>query len=393
MMSDVLDFTSLFPAESEAVIRARWEAWVNEGLGPEDVDRWTDVREGSWFWISTTPQVREFARAYDSMGREVPASALPQWSWGVYLDDIGETRGLRRLTATTADGQVRFEAPEDTVIPAGTRVGVEPVTPEDDAPSYIVTTAGVVAPGETGVTVPVVAETAGTAGNVGPGAVAVPLTPLPTVTLIVNDLAMVGGTDDESDSSYRRRIVETFSGPTAANAQYYRQIALNTPGIGRAAVVSTGPGTFSVIISTAAGDPVASGVVEALQVILDPVAGQGAGLGQVGATITVLTASTMAVDVAATVEFETGYSLNGGGGTLALHDTILAALAEYIDGLQSGQEVVISQVAGIIARIQGVHDVGSVRLSGLTVNLPIPTNPPQVPTLGSTDNILQGTVS
>lgn len=393
-MADVLDFQSLYPAETEEQIAARWEAWANEGLTDDDVSRWTDVREGTWWWVCTRPQVREHAREYDVLFREVPASALPQWSWAPYLDDIGRSRGVDRLAATFADGVVRFLGLDGTKVPAGAVVGVEPVSPGAPAPSFVVTLEGTIALGS--VALPVRAETAGEAGNAAAGAVTVPLTPLPDVTALVNDDPIVGGTDEESDAAYRQRIVTRYAGPAAANAAYYRQIALDTPGVGRVSVIAaaTGAGTIAVIVSTALGQPAAAGVVAALQQKLDPTSapGQGAGLGQVGAKITVSTAATLGIDVAATVEFETGYSMDGGGGTVPLRAPIVSALAAYISTVGSGDEVVLAKVSGRIAALQGVHDVGLVKLNGVAANVQVPSSPAQVPTLASTAALQQGTL-
>ena len=74
-------FPPLYPDQDEDTIRARWQAWANEGLTVDDVDEWVDTRPGSFWYIATSPGVQEAARLYDLAGAEVPAAAMVIWSW------------------------------------------------------------------------------------------------------------------------------------------------------------------------------------------------------------------------------------------------------------------------------------------------------------------------
>lgn len=378
-MADLLTFEALFPDQDEATILARWRAWANEGRDPTDVDQWTDTREGSHWWIMTTPGRREAARIYDVMGTEVPASVLPQFAWGVYLDAQAELRGLRRLVATRASGVVKFSGPDGTVISAGVTVGVEQTDPAGETPEYAVTTGGVVGDVVTGIVeLPVEAVEEGAAGNVAAGAVVAPITPLDDVTAITNDDPIVGGTDAEADPALALRILGTFEGAAVANQRYYKQFAENWPGVGRATVIpaADGPGTLTIILSTADGQPVAAGVVTALQDALDPDPGLGEGEGQVGATITVESSTVFNVDVIATVEFDPGYSWDGAGGTIAVQGPVETAVNDYIKSLESGEEVVYRKVVGRFIGVLGVHDITGLTLNSSGVN--VTTVPPQV---------------
>lgn len=398
--TDLLTFDPLFPEEDEDTILTRWRDWANEGLDPEeDVDEWTDTREGSHWYVGTTPPRREAARMYDLMGTEVVAASFPQWAWGEYLDDHGELRNLGRLSATAAGGIVTFSGDEGTVVAAGTVVGVEPPDPDTPAPEYVVAETGIipapVIPATEGVIdLPVQAAEPGSLGNVSGGAVTALITPTPGVAEVTNADPIVGGTDPEADAPFRDRILESFVGAAVANLYYYRRISLDEPGVGRVTVVPVwdGPGTILVIISTAEGDPVAPGVVDSLQQRLDPVPGQGAGEGQVGATITVETASSMDVTLDATVELDPGYTLAGAGGTVPMQDAIDATVAAYVDSVQPGGEVVLNQVVARIMALRGVHDIGDVLLNGVAVNVAIPADPPQVPTLVTPSTLTEGAV-
>jgi uncharacterized phage protein gp47/JayE len=115
-----------------------------------------------------------------------------------------------------------------------------------------------------------------------------------------------------------------------------------------------GPGTVLVIALTEDGDPVSGGTVTGLQALLDPVAGEGGGDAPIGPEVTVVTATEIDVDVTATVELETGYSVDGATGTVDLTDSISAAVTTY---LEPGQEIVVRKIISEIVSIPGVHDV------------------------------------
>lgn len=377
-------FAPLFADQDEDAILDRWQAWANEGRDPgADADSWTDTREGSHWYVSTTPMRRETARLYDLAGSDVPASILVQWTWGEFLDDQAEVRQIGRLIATAAEGEVQFSGPEGTLIGAGTVVGVEPSAPGAIAPQYQVTTGGTIDVSGV-ILLPVMCTTAGIAGNVAEGAVTQPITPLPNVTAITNINPIVGGTDTEADEALRARVLDSYAGSAVANILYYKRLALEQNGVGRATVIraADGPGTIAIILATASGDPVADDVVTAFQALVDPNDGDGSGAGQVGAAITVSSASILDVTVVGTVELEDGYSLDGADATIALQDVLEAVVGAYIDAVEPGQEIVRQLVIAKLIEVRGVHDVrGDLTLNGTAANLAVPTSPPRAPTL------------
>jgi len=381
-VADLFSFVPLFADQDETTILARWREWANEGLDPgADPERWTDVREGGHWWTMTTPGRREAARLYDVMGSEVLAAAFPQYAWGEYLDDHAELRGINRLPATFATGRALFTGDAGTVVPAGTVIAAVPQVENGPDAEYI-TTESVTLDGAGEGTAAFQAREAGEGGNVPAGIVTDIVTPIAELTGVTNEDPVTGGTDPETDDALRPRVLETFQGTAVANAAYYRRIGLNFPGIGRVSVrrAPSGPGTVFVIISTADGDPVSSLTLDAFQELLDPDAGSGGGLGQAGAIVTVQTAATMAITAGAVLELDPGFSIDGETGTVAVRGAIQDAVASYVDTVESGGEVVYSQVVARVVRVTGVHDA-TVTLNGGTSNVPVPISPPQVPSL------------
>lgn len=138
---EFLDILPLFDSEDEETIYARWAAWANEGLTVENVDEWIDTREGAHFFVFTAPMKREVARVYDLMGTEVPASTMPLWTWGQYLDDVAGGYLVERNPATAAQGFVTFVGDGLQVV-AGARVGTETIGEEAAAKEYEVLEGG-----------------------------------------------------------------------------------------------------------------------------------------------------------------------------------------------------------------------------------------------------------
>lgn len=380
MATDLLeDFQPLAPEETESAILVRWRDWANEGLAPgEDPDRWTDTREGTPWYVNSRQAIREFARLYDLAGTDVPASAFPKWSWGEYLDDHGELFALLRLPSTAASGIETFTGPNGTQIPAGTTVGVEPSTPDEDVLEYEVTQAGVIPAGGS-IDLPIRARGTGSEYNVGIDAVDTLLTPLDGNPTVTNAAPVVGGTDPETDEALKRRIFDRYGGAAAANLVYYRRIALNYPGIGRVTVRPTarGAGTVDIIISTAEGDPVSAETLAGFQAFIDPVP-DGAGEGQTGADIDVLTTTLLLTDVVAVLELDDGYSLDGGAGTIAVRARIREALEAYLATVEPGEEIVKRALTAAFMSVEGVHDVNITTPAATST---VPAAPPQIPVL------------
>lgn len=570
---DFLDILPLYPNEDEETIRARWNEWANEGLDPvADVDRWTDTREGSMFFICTQPGVRESAREYDLMGTEVIAAATPIFAWGSYLDYHAEVRSIVRLGATRADGFVLLYGTPATVIPAGLTITLPPGDPDEELPVYEVQTAGVLSAAlaaptgpagagattggtlaantyryvvttldplggestptaevavvttgatgrvtlswnalpsaasfrvyrktgatgppydllasipagtysyaDTGAVVPngavhppavsttkgaylapVEAQVEGSAGNVSAGAVTVVESPIPGLDGAVNTAPIVGGTEEETDEGLAERVLQSFQNLGSANVAQYTSWASAFAGVGRVKVIPefAGAGTVLLVVTTADGDPVSQDTLDGLQALIDPpvvttsvtlpvssgattvsvgsttgflpsseagqpprtfrvgdtvltytlklttqfqgvsgwpagltyvngtpvTQGGGAGLAPIGHTVVVKTATALLVDVAATLEPEPGYSLDGAGGTTALRTSITDAVRAYVEAVQAGGEVIRSRVIGAILDVVGVHDVAlTLTLNTLTQNVQVASDPlPQAPVL------------
>lgn len=379
-MGSFIDFLPLFN-ESEETVRARVDASVNAGLLPDD-DDYVDTRQGQFYQIVTGGFVMEQARMYDEASTRM-AAGFPLYAWGDYLDYHAATFNLLRKSAVAASGTVTFNAPNGTVIPAGIKVAPAQTDPSVATPSFSVTTGGTVVSLNT-IDLAVSADLAGSDGNVAAAAITQILPPgVSGVTSITNAAVLSGGTDIESDSDLRDRILLAFSGQGPGNIGDYTQWALAYPGVGRVTVqpIWAGPSTVRVVVMATDGTPVAGGVVTGLQAILDPVPGLGHGKAPIGATVTVTTTQIQSVAVTAVVTHESGYTLDGTGGTIATRAAITAALKRYIDNLDVGVNVIKDHVLAQFFTVVGVHDV-SLTLPAADVTISGATTPPTVARTG-----------
>lgn len=487
-VDDALGMIGLWPEETEDAILARWRAWANEGLSPENSEEWVSTREGDMWFIATAPGRRESARLYDLIGSEFLAAGIVLWSWGTYLDGHATGLGVERDAAQAATGELTFVGDVGTDVPAGTTVAAEPSTSSDPVPEYAtledatiadelgaptglsgvaaaggglpnattfhyvvstVNTEGESTPsgedaeltanpnlsidldwddvvGATGyrvyrgagmggpyfllaevtdseytddasdapgtdeppaedttggrVTIGAEAVSAGAAGNSPALSVSVLRTSVPGITQVFNVEPMGNGADEETDEALRDKLLARFDGSGPGNAADYEAWVRALGIYGQITVVPLWDGAGSVLVAVmgADGSPLPGDEVDRIQAFLDPVAGMAKGQAPVSATVTVETGVFVDIDVAAVVECEVGYSLDGDGATIAVRAAIVAALTDYVESVRPGDEIVLAQVAARIVSVPGVHDVSGVEIEGAAVNFALDAEPPQI---------------
>lgn len=126
---------------------------------------------------------------------------------------------------------------------------------------YFVTQEMILASGETSIAVPVEAEFAGSAYNVGDGYIRVLVTHIPGIDAVTNsaDWLTLEGADEESDISLRRRYqLRWHELSTGSTAKAYESWAYTIPGVIDVSVDDEHPrgdGTVDVIIASTTGAP------------------------------------------------------------------------------------------------------------------------------------------
>ena len=152
----------------------------------------------------------------------VARQAFPQTAEGDYLDLHAHLRGLERKQASHAAGTLRFFADQAAETPREIPLGTVCMTA--GLVRFETTRAAVLPAGQLQVDVPA--------------------------------RALLGGSDGETDSELRKRVLDTFQRlPNGANAAFYEQGALSFDEVAAASVLprSRGIGTVDVVVSTHSG--------------------------------------------------------------------------------------------------------------------------------------------
>ena len=353
-----LDFDALSTEATPESLKAEMAARLAEkGL---DVD----TREGSYTDLLFSEAAYQIYKGL-SYHQTLLAAAVPSPESGPWLDKFGAMFGMGRTPAATAHVTVTFTGDDGTTIPAGTVVltasGLQFAT-EFEA---------TIADGTASVSA--AAAEPGAAYNVAAGAVTRLSVSLSGVSTVTNAASGEGGADAESDASYYERIHFFFSEPVASgNANHYKQWARSVSGVGNAAVIPLwdGNGTVKVVVASEDNEPVDEAIVTAVAQYIESVR-------PIGADVTVVSATALTVNIAATCTLE--------GGVLA--DTVQTELESRVSQMflememGAGEPVRYNRIMVALLSCDGVVDCSALTLNGGTTNLAVTVE--QVPALGT----------
>ena len=257
----------------------------------------------------------------------------PATAEGRFLDYFAEQRGLTRFAATKARGSVVFRVNEvkdvPVVIPRGTAVAAE-----GDAPVTVYTTEDSVLPVDTfSVEVPAEAESAGYRGNVDAGTACYPINVPSEIDRVYNPAAFQGGADEESDTSLRERVRDSYAvRPNGMNAAYYIALATSVDGITKAGVVPKlrGAGTVNVYVC-GTDDNVSIEKLAEVQLVINEAR-------ELNVDVLVAQATNTLYDMDVVVRARAGFEEN------EVIEKCTDAFEHYISGLPVGGKVYLSQL-------------------------------------------------
>ncbi len=315
---------------------------------PSDVQK----SEGSFIYDALAPAALELAQVYVQMDNVLNLGFAPT-SHGQYLDYRAVEHGINRKSAAKASGQVIISGLAGTIIPAGS------IFATSGGLKFVTTTE--VSIGVSGeIATAIVAEDAGIKGNV-PGSTInqIPVSLL-GVTSVNNPHPTYGGTDQENDSDLLSRLLEKVREPaTSGNISHYKQWALEVPGVGDARVLPTwnGPGTVKVILIDSNKQPTTSQLVQMAAAHIEEVR-------PVGASVTVVSASEISINVATTVTLIAGAVIS------EVQSAFQTALVNYLQKIAFRQSYVsYAQVGTLLLDVPGVMDYSGFTLNGGTANI------------------------
>jgi uncharacterized phage protein gp47/JayE len=236
--------------------------------------RITNLRPGGVFYTLLEVTGQGLADLYNLL-KQVASQMYLDTAVGDWLDLKVAEFGVARKPAVKARGNVTFYragASGNVVIPAGTVVAT-PVDRTGKRLQFVVTADTVLQEGSGQVEVPVEAELAGAAYNVGPGTINQLVTHIAGVTVSNGENWLTReGADTEDDDSLRKRAKMVWTtAATGGTKAAYIAWGLEVPGVVVVRVNDQHPrgqGTVDVIITGTAGIPSAD-LVAQVQAYID----------------------------------------------------------------------------------------------------------------------------
>lgn len=267
-----------------------------------------------------------------------------------YLDRKGLDFGLERNPATPAVGYAIFTGSSGTIIPKGTTI-------LSDDNSFTTDYEGVI-PSTGSISIRCTCTEAGVSGNILAGSITgIRSTEMIDGVNVTNEKAFEGGTEEEDDEQFRKRVYEKIRMPIASgNANSYVYWAKQVSGVGNARCIPlwNGAGTVKVVIladdGTAPSDTILENVANYIETQRP-----------IGAKVTVAKAEAHPVNVNASIKITSGYKLND------IKNEIDRSIREYLTGIAYEEESkVLSyyKISDLIFNVNGVADVLDYTING-----------------------------
>ncbi|MDD6697873.1 MAG: baseplate J/gp47 family protein [Veillonellaceae bacterium] len=342
---------------TEEVIRSRLLSHVSDGV---------DKSEGSYVWDAHAPVAIELVFVRMAL-QKILELGFAQTTDLEHLIMRAAEHGVYQKSATKATGTVTVTGKPGAIVPAGIKLATEADADLGIESIYFVTTEAATIPASGSIDVPIEAVEGGTAGNVAAGSIVVLAQSRNSITSITNAQATTGGTDDESLESLRSRYLEKVRNPgTSGNKADYEQWATSVDGVGEAHVMAlwAGEGTVKVIIIDENKEPANAELVAAVQKFLSVDAGSGDRQAPIGATVTVVPATTVPINVEATVVLEEGTAL------ASVQEAFEKDLAAYLKRLAFKVGTIrYSRICSTLLDEAGVVDYNQITINGKEANV------------------------
>lgn len=302
-----------------------------------------DADSASDIGIRLKVLAQQVALLYTQM-EEVERQSFPQTSTGDALERHAECRGLTRKAAQSAEGVLQFAretaATSDITIAAGVICGTG-----QDPQLQVETTEDVVLPtGQTKVTVPARACTAGEVGNVAAGAICLMVSAAPGLTAVTNPSPFTGGADEENDDQLRERLLEAYRNiANGTNTAFYYDIAMSHPQVSSAAVLPRSRGRGTVDVAVYCSSQTEQTIAE-LQAELDE-------RREINVDVGVYAATESALDLTVSVAPQTGNEF------ALIAETCRQKAEDLILSLGVGEALLPARLTALLMQVDGVYNV------------------------------------
>lgn len=164
---------------------------------------------------------------------------FPQTATGEYLTHHAQIRDLKRINANRANGKIKFTrntpAINDIIIPIGTICGT---SDNGNSVVYSTTELGKINKGQTTTLVNAQASEVGAIGNLDSNKINILISGVSGVDSVSNPEKFIGGMDQESDDSLRKRIINSYLNiSNGSNLKFYEDLAMSVKNVWSAKAV------------------------------------------------------------------------------------------------------------------------------------------------------------
>lgn len=354
---------------------------------PKDID----LSEGGHAWNTTIVSALLASELCEYVLPEVIKIFVPDYSYGTYLDDHARARAMKRRAATAANGTLTVTGTAGAIIPAGSIFSTSSI---NDEPSVdYVTVADATIPTEGKISIEVMCAQTGIIGNTAVETVIHVGSKLDGITSVTNEKAITGGTEEEDDESLIARIAEydeSLGDSFVGSPSDYKRWAESVDGVGTAIVIPAKDtsGLVTIVIVDANGDPATETLCEAVYDYIMSPDDDSARLASIGASLSVVAPTTIAITVKADIVLAEGASIE------AVKAEYLSLLQAYLSEAVTDKEIRYSRITRELSSVNGVYDYSNVQfgVSGGTYGTTnIALSETQVPTINA-DNLHLTTV-
>lgn len=355
---------------TEEVIRGRMLDRV-----PANVDK----TEGSYVWDALAPVSMELVFV-SLLAQYVLEMAFAQTSTGDYLTMRAAEHGVIRRPAVKATGIISITGTANSTIPSGILLATEGAETDDMTSIQFATTQSVILDDSGLGEAAIEAVIPGISGNVPAARIVLLLDSRRTIQSITNAAPTSGGLDEEDDETLRTRYLDKVRQPgTSGNIADYRQWAKEVPGVSDVHVLPLwdGPGTVKLVVLGPNKLPPDTALVDSVKSYIAPTNG-GERKAPIGATLTVIPAEALPIQVVATILMDSTVSVS----LATIRETFTATLTSYLADMAFQADTIrFTRIGSLLIEQVGVVDYINLTINGSTDNIPITEN--QVATVGT----------
>lgn len=334
-----------------------------------EIDSKYDKSKGSFVYDILNAGAIKFAQ-YDESIDKMVERRFATTATGKDLQYVVADQGITPKTSTKATTVVTITGIPGSLIPKGEKVA-------SDTVNFIFIEEKIVPDSKT-IDVQVECEIYGSKGNVVAGAIKSFPKTLKGLQTVINKEEATNGYDSEDDDSIRSRFFEKVQEPAASgNEAEYKAWAKSISGVSDARVIpcwdksngKDGAGSVKVVIINIDKRAANQTLIESVKTYIKSVR-------PVGATVTVVSATELQVNISVTLTLATEYTLDNVKGTIATNIT------NYLKSIAFKQKFVsFAAISSIIFNSQGVTDFSNLLVNGGVNNIQV--NNTEVAVLGS----------